>query len=50
MFQMVTVPTRKRGSHISTIDKHCCSYMLNDQSVINCNDSRQPCLIVWYVV
>ena len=31
-----------------TIDKHCCSYMLNinDQLVINCNDSRLLCLML----
>ena len=28
------------------IDKHCCSYFVNDQLVINCNDSRHSCLML----
>ena len=31
------------------LDKHCCSYMfddVNDQLVINCNDSCRPCLML----
>ena len=31
------------------VDKHCCSVVtcdVNDQLVINCNDSRRPCLML----